>query len=252
MKITVLGTAAPYPRPDNPCSGYLVQHESTSIWVDAGTGTFAELQRHIRLDELTAIWVSHSHADHTADLLTAYYALRFASERPEQPIPLYCPPGLPERLAAFLGPSAVKGLPRAFEFVELVGWGDAALGSLQLSWGPVDHGVPAYALRVQSPQFTVAYSGDSAYCQSLIDVADGADLLLCEADYAEHPADEPAAHCTPEDAARIASEAGVHTLVLTHLGLPATEARRRAKAGFEGAVHLAECGQELISVLADA
>ena len=64
MKLTILGTATPYPRPDNPCSGYLVQHGITSIWMDAGTGTLAELQRHIPLDRLDAIWISHAHADH--------------------------------------------------------------------------------------------------------------------------------------------------------------------------------------------
>lgn len=245
MKLTVLGTATPYPRPDNPCSGYLLQHGSTSIWMDAGSGTLAELQRHIGLDQLTAIWISHSHADHTADLLTAYYALRFADVRPEHPVPLYCPPGLRERLVGFLGPSSVKGLPRAFDFIEHDGWGETSIGALDLSWGPVDHGMPAYALRVQSPEFTMAYSGDSAYCQSLVELAEDADLLLCEADYAILPDDGPAVHCTPEDAARIATEARVPRLVLTHLGLDPAAALARAAVGYEGVVQIAERGQEL-------
>ena len=92
MKLTILGTATPYPRPDNPCSGYLVQHGDTSIWVDAGTGTLAELQRHITLDRLDAIWISHAHADHSADLLTAYYALRFSDLTLTRPLPLIGPP----------------------------------------------------------------------------------------------------------------------------------------------------------------
>lgn len=248
MKLTVLGTAAPYPQPDNPCSGYLLRHGSTAVWVDAGTGTLAELQRHIGLDELSAIWISHSHADHTADLLTAYYALRFGDVRPRHPVALYCPPGLRERLVGFLGPSSVKGLPLAFEFIEHEGWGEATLGELELSWGPVDHGMPAYGLRVQSPGFTMAYSGDSAYCQSLVELAEDADLLLCEADYRALPADEPAVHCTPEDAGRIAREARVRRLVLTHLGLDPAEATARAAANYEGAVTVAECGQKLVGL----
>jgi ribonuclease BN (tRNA processing enzyme) len=246
MKITVLGTATPYPRPGNACSGYLLQHDSTAIWVDAGTGTLAELQRHIGLDQLTAIWISHSHADHTADLLTAYYALRFADVRPGHPVPLYCPPGLRERLVGFLGPSSVKGLPRAFDFIEHDGWGEATINGLNLSWGPVDHGMPAYALRVQSPDLTVAYSGDSAYCQSLVELAEDADLLLCEADYSERPDDGPAVHCTPEDASRIAREARVPRLVLTHLGLDSSEAKARAATDYEGAVQIAEPGQVVV------
>jgi len=252
MKLTVLGTATPYPRPNNACSGYLLQHGSTAVWVDAGTGTLAELQRQIGLDELTAIWVSHSHADHTADLLTAYYAFRFAEVRVEHPVTLYCPPGLRERLTGFLGPQAVIGLDRVFDIVELEGWGEATVGALILSWGPVDHGMPAFALRASAPDFSIAYSGDSAYCESLVELAENADLLLCEAGYAVHPTGEAAVHCTPEDAGRIAREAGVSRLVLTHLGLDSGEARERAGSVFAGAVHSAESGQELIRLLCGA
>lgn len=76
--MTVLGCATPCPSVDNPCSGYLVSGGDTRVWVDAGSGTLAELQRHVRLDDLDAIWISHMHADHSADLLTAYYGALFA------------------------------------------------------------------------------------------------------------------------------------------------------------------------------
>ncbi|MFH8498490.1 MBL fold metallo-hydrolase [Streptomyces coeruleorubidus] len=58
----------------------------TRIWVDAGSGTLGPLQRHVRLEELDAIWISHLHADHSADLLTAYSAHRPAA-RSNRPSP---------------------------------------------------------------------------------------------------------------------------------------------------------------------
>lgn len=78
LDLTVLGCATPYPTADNPCSGYLVSCGNTHVWMDAGSGTLGPLQRYVRLDELDAIWISHLHADHSADLLTAYYGLLFA------------------------------------------------------------------------------------------------------------------------------------------------------------------------------
>ncbi|GAA1111897.1 hypothetical protein ACFQXA_24170 [Nocardiopsis composta] len=66
MELTVLGSASPYARPGNPCSGYLVRHGGTALWLDA-------------------IWLSHLHADHAADLLTAYYALLYADLEPPGP-----------------------------------------------------------------------------------------------------------------------------------------------------------------------
>lgn len=229
MKLTILGTSAPYPRPDNPCSGYLVQQGDTSIWVDAGTGTLAELQRHIPLAALDAIWISHAHADHTADLLTVYYALRFADVTPARPLPLIGPPGLVERMVGFLGHRSAAVIPEVFDVTEMRGWQDRVIGELALSWGPLDHGMPAFGLRVEAGDSVLAYSGDSAYCAGLVELAEGADLFLCEAGASKH-SPEGAVHCTPEDAARLASEAGARRLLLTHCAAP--DARERALAGF--------------------
>ena len=242
--LTVLGSATPYPRPDQPCSGYLLQHEGTKIWVDAGTGTLAELQRHISVGDLSAIWISHSHADHSADLLTAYYALRFSALRPSKPVALYCPPGLIERLGAFLGPKAPALLPEVFEIHEFDGWGGERVGELELEWGPMDHGMPAYGLRATAGGVSLAYSGDTAPCQGLIELAEGADLLLAEAGYDTAPSDEPAVHLTPEDAGRAATSARVKRLLLTHIDetLDPAEAVERAGAEFPGGVFAAKAG----------
>ena len=238
MKLTILSTATPYPRPDRPCSGYLVQHGDTSIWVDAGTGTLAELQRHLPLAEVDAIWISHAHADHTADLLTAFYALRFADVALPHPIPLIGPPGLVDRMVGFLGHRSALLIPEVFEVTDMRGWQERVVGDLSLGWGPLDHGVPAFGLRVEAGGSVLAYSGDSAYCESLVELAEGADLFLCEAGASQHPPDG-AVHCTPEDAARIAHEAGCGRMVLTHVDAP--DARARAHAGFPS-VELAEPG----------
>ncbi|MFB2580036.1 MBL fold metallo-hydrolase [Herbiconiux sp. P15] len=269
MLLTVLGTATPYPRPEEPCSGYLLRSGSTAegeagertcVWVDAGTGTLAELQRHIGLGDLDAIWISHRHADHSADLLVAYYALRFADPalRPTQPIPLIGPEGLLERLAAFLGPNAVEELPRVFDFRPMNGFGEARFGALTLSWGPVQHGVPAFGLTVDEalpdtvPETVddglperrrrFAYSGDSAPCLSLEEIAEEADLLLLECGYdIAPPREEAPAHHTPEDAGRTATTARAAHLVLTHRAdtVTAPDAAARAATHFAGPISTA-------------
>jgi ribonuclease BN (tRNA processing enzyme) len=259
MRLTVLGTATPYPRPDNPCSGYLLESgggrdasgssaasaaTSTTIWIDAGAGTLAELQRHTALASLDAIWISHRHADHSADLLVAYYALRFAELRPEHPIPLIAPEGMLERLAGYLGPSSVAELPKVFDFRPMSGFGEATVGPLTLEWGPVQHGVPAFGLTVTEDSRRFAYSGDSAPCISLEELAEGADLLLIESGYDVAPGGEPPAHHTPEDAGRTATAAGVSRLVLTHIAgtVDARDAASRAATQFGGEIVVARPG----------
>lgn len=253
MRLTVLGTSTPYPRPGNPCSGYLLQGEPdaggrrTTLWIDAGTGTLAELQRHITFDQLDGIVVSHRHADHSADLLVAYYAFRFADDgwRPAAPIPLIGPEGLLDRLAAYLGPNSVVELPAVFDARPMSGFGDDTIGSLELSWGPVQHGVPAFGLTVVEGATRFAYSGDSAPCLSLEEIGENADLFLVEAGYDEAPADGgPPAHHTPEEAGRTATAAGAARLVLTHLAGTVTpeKARERASGHFTGVLDVARPG----------
>ena len=307
MQLTILGTATPYPVVGNACSGYLLTSEAgaasavsaefagstsitpagrpglaagTSIWIDAGTGTLAELQRHIPLESLDAIFISHRHSDHSADLLVAYYALRFSSLRPQHRIRVIGPEALAERLADFLGPDALQGLNEVFDFTEMSGWGETVIGDLTLAWGPVSHGVPAFALTVTGPASdktgpasdkagpasggtvpsgesvaddsgagrrtsSFTYSGDTAPCISLVEMAEASAVLLCEVGYSREALGEAAVHHTAEDAGRTATQAGVGTIILTHIAddLDPAEALRLATAQFSGTTLLAEPGR---------
>lgn len=89
--LTVLGTASPHPGPDRPSSGYLLRGGGAEVWVDAGFGTFAELRRHTDPARIDAVWISHLHADHSADLLAAVYGLAYGGLTPPAPIPVHAP-----------------------------------------------------------------------------------------------------------------------------------------------------------------
>jgi ribonuclease BN (tRNA processing enzyme) len=116
----VLGSSTPYPSADNPCSGYLVESGSTKLWMEAGTGTLGPLQRHTSLEHLDAIWISHLHADHSADLLAAFYALVYSDIHRPSPLPLFAPPGTAGRLAHYLTNSDTPApIASAFDVHEL-------------------------------------------------------------------------------------------------------------------------------------
>ncbi|MYU47897.1 MBL fold metallo-hydrolase, partial [Streptomyces sp. SID7803] len=200
FRLTVLGCATPYPSVDNPCSGYLVSDGGdTRIWVDAGSGTLGPLQRHVRLDELDAIWISHLHADHSADLLTAYYAALYADISLAAPIPLYGPPGIADRLAGFLTNTPARSpIESAFAVTELHDGHEAAIGSLRLTSRAVSHGIPAFAVRIETAGRSLVYSGDTAPCPSLTELAEGCDVLLCEAESAQAPVEASRCDHTPE------------------------------------------------------
>ncbi|MGW7258064.1 MBL fold metallo-hydrolase [Streptomyces sp. NPDC054834] len=229
LSLTVLGTASPHPGPGRPCSGYLLRGGGAEVWVDAGTGTFAELQRHTDPARLTAIWISHLHADHSADLLAAAYAFAFGGLTPPAPIPVYAPQDCARRLAGFFGRPDVKGLSHVLDFRPLYDGHVVRHWNLRLTSRAVAHDTEAYGLRAESQGSVLAYSGDSGPCVALGELAVRADLFLCEADIDEHR-DGEQVHLTPEDAGRIAREAGVQELLVTHVGPALTRETATARA----------------------
>ncbi|MFB7589285.1 MBL fold metallo-hydrolase [Streptomyces sp. NPDC056169] len=241
LRITVLGSATPFPRPGNPCSGYLVEGGGVRVWVDAGTGTLAELQRYAALGDIDAVWISHLHADHSADLLTAYYALLYAGLDVSVPVALFGPAGIADRLAGFLTNGAERSpVESAFAIEELCDGHVARIGGLSLSARAVDHGgLDAFALRVEDQDGrSLVYSGDCRPCPSLVELARECDLFVCEAD------GDVAGHHSAAQAGRSAAEAGAGRLVVTHVGsgVEPAEAVALAAAEFPGDVAHADPG----------
>ncbi|WP_327267299.1 MBL fold metallo-hydrolase [Streptomyces sp. NBC_01218] len=249
LRLTVLGSATPYPSVDNPCSGYLVSDGVTRVWVDAGSGTLAQLQRHVRLEDLDAIWISHMHADHSADLLTAYYAVLFADVELTEPIPLYGPPGIADRLAHYLTNTSTRSpVESAFAFHELHDGHQVRVGGLTLTSRAVAHGLPAFAVRIEGAGRSLVYSGDTAPCTGLTDLAERCDALLCEAESAQAPDPGEQVHHTPEDAGDTASAARAGRLIVTHVGrfLTPQQAVTRASTRFDGPTDYAAPGATFV------
>jgi L-ascorbate metabolism protein UlaG (beta-lactamase superfamily) len=75
LRLTVLGSSGTWPNDGTATSGYLLQHDGFNLYLDAGTGTLANLQLHIDLPEIHAIAITHEHPDHFVDLCPTFYAL---------------------------------------------------------------------------------------------------------------------------------------------------------------------------------
>jgi ribonuclease BN (tRNA processing enzyme) len=120
---------------------------------------------------------------------------------------------------------------------------------------------PAIGYRFDTPNGSVAFSGDTGPCDNVVRLARGADVLVHEVIDVDFVARRVAAmpnseaivahlagsHTSPEDAARIAQRAGVKTLVLSHL-VPGDDEfteedwEARARPYFDGEI---VCGVDL-------
>lgn len=240
IRWTVIGSA-PYPTAEEPCSAFLLQAGGANVLVDAGGGMLGPLQRYIRLQDLHAIWISHLHADHFADMPLIYYAFAFA-ERPMRKIPVLAPAGWAARVEAFVKSSTDHHMRTYFQVVELKDRGIAEIGDLRIQARAVEHGVPSFGLTARFGERKLAYSGDSGPCDNLVALAKGVRVLVAECFATE--IEIPSVHLSPEDAGLTATHAGVSRLVLSHLGpgLTDEEAIERAATTFNGPIEIAKPG----------
>lgn len=217
MELHVIGCSGSVSGPDNPASCYLVRHEEAALVLDLGPGSFGALSAAIDPRVLTAVCLSHLHPDHCSDVCSLHVASRYAPDAPWPGIPILGPTGTAERLARLyeVDPAAIASSAAEFSTRD---WApEQQLGPFMVRTTRVDHPVEAYAIRIEAGGASLTYSGDTAWCQSLIDLAAGSDLLLAEASYATAADNPPHVHLTPPETARIAAEAGVGRLVLTHV-----------------------------------
>jgi ribonuclease BN (tRNA processing enzyme) len=234
LTVTVLGCAGSYPGPGGACSSYLVRSSSTTIWLDAGSGSLANLQRHVDILDVDAVVLSHEHPDHTGDLAGFYVACKYYLHRDR--VPVYAPAGVAETVY-------YSGDPIAWH--DVTDGDQVEIGGLQVSFSRTDHPPETLAVRVDGDGRSVGYSADSGPRWSLGELGPGLDLALCEATYLSD-SEGRAQHMSARQAGQSARDAGVGRLVLTHQqpGVAAEAARAEGAAAFGRDVDVAVIGAE--------
>ena len=247
IKITVVGCSGSFPGPDAAASCYLLEapHDGRifRLLLDLGSGALGPLQRYASLDSIDAVALSHLHADHCLDLCGMYVVRKYHPDGAMPSIPVYGPPGTAERMARAYDLPEESGMLGEFDF-EIYPNGPFQLGPFTVTAAQVDHPVIAFAVRVELNGRSLVYTGDTGPCQAIESVSEGCDLLLAEAAFEEGDDNPQHLHMTGADAAKVAAQAHVGQLVLTHIP-PWTEAQtvlEDARPHFDGPMSLAEPG----------
>lgn len=241
MRLTVLGSAASYPDAGRACAGHLIQTSSTAVLLDCGNGVLSNLGGVMDPTHLDAVFVSHGHMDHFADIFALQAALRYAPAGPMPPIPLWLPAGLRQRMEPLLGERGARELGEAFEMRVLEAGVRVGVGGVTVVPHAADHVDPAFSFVVEADDARVCYTSDTAYGVAVETAARSAQVLLAEATLpAEYAGRAP--HMTPAEAGALASASGAHTLVLTHLWptIDRDLAGQQAREAFAGRVIVAD------------
>jgi ribonuclease BN (tRNA processing enzyme) len=215
MQLTVIGCSGSFPGPDSPGSCYLLEAEGFQLVVDMGNGGLGVLQRHAELFGIDAICVSHLHVDHCVDLSSYWVARRYAPDGPRPPIPVYGPRGTVERVASFCGED-VASIRTRFEAHDLEPR-VLEIGPFRITADHMNHPVETFGFRIEHGGWKLTYSADTGESDTLVQLAEGVDMLLSEASFQDHEDNPPNLHLTARQAGEHAARAGVGELVLTHL-----------------------------------
>ena len=241
MRVTVLGACGAWPEAGQACSGFLVEQDGFRLVVDLGYATMPRLLEHVPADQVDAVFISHGHPDHCADLNPLLRA-RAMAEEPPGPLPVYAPAGALDAVLALDRPGM---LDDAVAVRALSGGDDQQIGPFRAQTRLLPHWLPNTGLRLSAAGRVLAYTGDSGPSPEVVELARDADLLLAEATYlTEVPADSRGFLCSAAEAGEQAARAGAGHLMLTHLW-PGTghEAARAAAAGqYHGQISVAAAG----------
>ncbi|MBN4925856.1 MBL fold metallo-hydrolase [Hoyosella rhizosphaerae] len=241
MRITVLGCSGSVSGPNSPASGYLIQADDTPpLVLDLGGGVLGALQRYIDPGDATLL-LSHLHADHCLDIPGLLVWRRYHPNPPKGRAIAYGPTDTALRIGA--ASSEIGGhIDDISDVLDVRVWEDGEsvqFGGVQVHPRRVYHPPESYGFRMTGPDGQVlAVSGDTGVCDAVLDLADGADVFLCEASWTHAPDRPVGVHLSGTEAGMLARKASVGTLLLTHIP-PWTsrdEVLAEAKAEFDGPV----------------
>lgn len=254
MKVTVVGTGTASLRLRRRQSCVVVETRTETLVFDLGFRAVRGM-RHAGIypSGVDRVFFTHFHGDHTVDVVPFLFWRRFRAGgmgRENRPRSLFV--SGPEPFLRFwrwrsrswgkwlLGSPSTE----VFELPRNHG-GPLKLPGCNLTWAPSNHRPESIAYRLDSDLGSFVYTGDTGYTETVVELARGADTVLIDCTF---PNSRPfPGHLTPSGVARIASEADVERVVLTHLS---PEAERldlvsEVASGYGGEVIVAEDGLTL-------
>ncbi len=219
--VTIIGSGTCAPSLRRSSCSVLMEIGPEKLLFDAGAGTIHRLlECGVSILDISCIFFSHFHPDHSAELVPFLFASKYSEQMPRKtPLTLVAGKGFADfhqALKQVYG-SWIELGSDILSVVEMNTLAPDRLNKDQFSVmsRPAAHNPESVSYRVETPSgYSVVYSGDTDYCENLIALAADAHILICECSHADE--DKVPGHLSPSLAGEIATYAGVQKLVLTH------------------------------------
>ena len=217
-ELIVLGSGTGIPSLRRASPGLLVFSDSAKILIDSGPGTLRKiLEVGVTYRDIDMILYTHIHPDHVSDLVPILFACKYAELPREKD--LLCVGGSGfrsyfEKLKNLYG-QWIEAQSYKLN-IEEISQEALLYRNLKILSKPMAHISESVGYRIEfKDRKSIAISGDTDYCQNIIDLALEVDLLVLECSFPDGKKVE--GHLTPSLAGRIASESHCRKLLLYHL-----------------------------------
>jgi ribonuclease Z len=191
MRATLLGTGTPFPNAKRFGSAILVEAAGKRLLFDCGRGAVIRLtQAGVSPSEIDGLFLTHLHSDHVVGIPDLWLSGWFLGR--DRSLQVWGPSGTRSMaehlLQAFAfdirireaGPEGLPAKGAEIDAKEIEQGNVYDDGSVRISAFAVDHGPvkPAFGYRVDYAGHSLVISGDTKFCQNLIDFAKDADCLI--------------------------------------------------------------------------
>ncbi|MBI4683374.1 MAG: MBL fold metallo-hydrolase [Nitrospirae bacterium] len=241
MKLIVLGSGTCVPSLTRNAPGYYLEAEKSQILVDCGSGTLLQLEKAGKsYKHIDAVFITHRHPDHFADLMPLIQALIATPEfRREKDLFIIAPRGFIVYYEKAI--ASILGKPKDFTVTLIEIEDKLDFGPFHIFTEKTVHSSDSIAYRFEHKDQSVVFTGDADYDQGIVELSINAGLLIADCSFPD--SEKTKGHLSSKECGLIAKKAGVKKLLLSHLypsGISYDERLRECKAVFEGEVMLAE------------
>lgn len=243
IRAVILGSGTAYPSLDRNSAGVLIQSAGKNFVVDFGYGTVRQLLRlGVTYHDVDRIFFTHNHPDHMCDLIYFLFSTRYAPEARQKPLSIVAGNGFRVFFDGLLKAFGTWLVPKSYALDILeVDEGTREFDGLSVTARRVNHIEVSRGFRFEDKAGnSIAISGDTDYCQAMVDLGREVDILVLECSTPDES--HVPGHLSPTPAARIARESNCKTLCLTHFYPPMLEMDPRPviSAQFSGDLVLAK------------
>jgi ribonuclease BN (tRNA processing enzyme) len=190
------------------------------VLLDCGATALVGLKRFgLPANDIESVFVTHLHGDHFGGLIWMLLDAQFGAIR-TKPLTVYGPPTIEARLKA----ASDALYPGAFDrpvgyqrrFVEISPKTPITVDGLAITVIEVDHpsGAPSYGMRLATGLKSLAFTGDTAWTPSVLELGRGADVYIMDC---WSPDGAPAVHMSFEQIAGHLDQMDAKRIVLTHM-----------------------------------